>query len=144
MAGKVDVRELKDFAEKLKRFDDAQRSAFFEDCSRELAARLLRKVVKRTAVRDGTLKRGWTGGTKSSVQSFVDGMNVVRNGNTYTVTISNNVSYASYVELGHRTRNHKGWVKGQFMLQISINELKTITPRLLEKRINQRLEEVFG
>ena len=45
-----------------------------------------------------------------------------------------------YVEYGHRTANHKGWVSGKFMLTISEEELKTISPRILEKKLKKYLE----
>ena len=55
----------------------------------------------------GTLRRGWTVGT------------VIKSGKQYNIEVINSVEYASYVEFGHRTRNHKGWVPGQYMLTIS-------------------------
>ena len=47
----------------------------------------------------------------------------------------NPVEYASYVEYGHRTSNHKRWVPGKFMMTISENEIKKIAPQLLEKKL---------
>lgn len=47
----------------------------------------------------------------------------------------NPVEYASYVEYGHRTANHKGWVKGRFMMTISEQELEKIAPKVLENKI---------
>ena len=52
--------------------------------------------------------------------------------------------YASYVEFGHRTRDHKGWVKGGFMLKISEKELDTQVPKLIEKRVMEYLEWCFN
>jgi hypothetical protein len=43
--------------------------------------------------------------------------------------------YASYVEYGHRTADHKGWVEGRFMLTISVQELERMAPALLEKKL---------
>ena len=51
--------------------------------------------------------------------------------------------YAGYVEYGHRTPNHKGWVKGVFMLTISEQELQEIAPKVLEARIKQYLEGIM-
>lgn len=50
--GSCDFRELKKFQEKLERIEEAKIDAFCKDVSRELAARLLRKVIKRTPVGD--------------------------------------------------------------------------------------------
>ena len=33
------------------------------------------------------------------------------------------------LKFGHRTRNHKGWVQGRFMLTISEQELKMLHQR---------------
>lgn len=54
---------------------------------------------------------------------------------------SDPVEYASYVEYGHRTANHTGWVQGQFMLTISEQEIQTIAPQVLEAKIKQFLGE---
>ena len=64
-------------------------------------------------------------------------------GDTYVVEIVNPVEYASYVEYGHRTRNHKGWVKGKFMMTISEKELKDIAPQILERKIKKYMKECF-
>jgi hypothetical protein len=62
----------------------------------------------------------------------------------YTITLTNETEYASYVEFGHRTRNHKGWVKGQFMLTISEEELKRDAPKVLERKLKKMLEGWVG
>ncbi len=48
-----------------------------------------------------------------------------------------------YVEYGHRTRNHKGWVEGKFMLTISEKELKAQLPKIIERKLIELLSEVF-
>ena len=160
--GKVDFSQFTDFQRKLQRLENASLNEFCEQCAKELAARLMRKVLKRTPVGEyddgrigGTLKRGWSasndreaelsavfgGGTSAS--KYVNDLPVTRSGNTYQIEIVNPVEYASYVEFGHRTRNHKGWVRGRFMLTISEKEIQSITPALLEKRLNEYLKGVF-
>lgn len=147
--GKFKVSGMKEFRDKLKKLQDPD--AFVESCAKELAARLLRLVVKRTPVGDysgdtytcasgqphkghkvpgktgGTLRRGWTIGE------------IRKEGNLYKIDIVNPVEYASYVEYGHRTANHKGWVKGHFMMTISEQELSKIAPKVLENRIKKYL-----
>ena len=99
-----------------------------------------RKVKKRTPVgvypensgkKGGTLRREWTIGKIESINGV------------YKIEIINPVEYASYVEFGHRTANHKGWVGGKFMLTISEQEIQNIAPRVLEKKIKQKLEAAF-
>ena len=75
----------------------------------------------------GTLRRGWTVGE------------VRHNVGLYEIEIINPIMYAQYVEYGHRTANHKGWVKGKFMLTISEQKIQEIAPALLEKKLNEYL-----
>lgn len=146
--GKFDIKSLKELQSKLQKLQDPD--AFCESCAKELAARLLTKVIKRTPVGQypagsgktgGTLRRGWT--TGKSAASYADSMAVNHSGNVYTIEIINPVEYASYVEYGHRTRNHSGWVKGRFMMTISEQELQSIAPKVLEKRIQEYMKGAF-
>ena len=57
------------------------------------------------------------------------------------IEIVNPVEYASYVEFGHRTASHKGWVQGHFMLTMSEQEIQEIAPRVLEAKIKKFLGE---
>lgn len=158
--GKFDASGLKDLQKQLEKLQDPD--AFVESCAKELAARLLRLVIKRTPVGDyntyktnengerviikksskkgGTLRRGWTGRKgQSSAQGYAESLTVNHFGDTYVIEIVNPVEYASYVEYGHRTANHKGWVKGRFMMTISEQELQKIAPKVLEKKIKKYL-----
>ncbi|MBT9794550.1 HK97 gp10 family phage protein [Clostridium sp. MCC334] len=144
--GKFKASGMKEFRDKLKKLQDPD--VFVESCAKELAARLLRLVVKRTPVgqypkgsgkKGGTLRRGWTGEKRASAQGYAESLKVNHFGDTYVIEIVNPVEYASYVEYGHRTANHKGWVKGQFMMTISEQELSKIAPKVLENRIKKYL-----
>jgi len=154
--GSCDFKQLKRLHEKMQKLDVNQITEICTSLVNELSARLLRKVIKRTptgvypshvhfVTKDGkevdfdvakktggTLKRGWTIGE------------IVKVGNTYEVEIINPIMYASYVEFGHRTRNHKGWVKGKFMMTISEKELEAQATKIIEKRIMQYLEWCFN
>lgn len=145
--GKFNFRELKDFEKKLKSMKDPD--VFVESCAKELAARLLAKVIKRTPVGDypkssgkkgGTLRRGWTGEKRASASAYVDSLTVHHFGGTYVIEIVNPVEYASHVEYGHRTANHKGWVSGVFMMTISEQELQEIAPKVLERKVKKYME----
>lgn len=177
--GSLDIRGLKKFQEQLNKLQDPD--AFAEACAKELAARLLAKVIKRTPVGDydrywtdtdgtrlvdekgkeivlhksskkgGTLRRGWTSqkgkgseGLKTrGAAQYVETLPIHHFGDTYVIEIINPVEYASYVEFGHRTPNHKGWVRGRFMMTISEQELQQIAPKVLETKIKKYLEECF-
>lgn len=137
----VDFSELTTLRDNLQRqLSNEQIDQFMESCAKELTARLLAKVKRRTPVgvypdrTGGTLRRAWDSGIGD----------ITKQGNMYTITLTNETEYASYVEFGHRTRNHKGWVKGQFMLTISEEELKRDAPKVLERKLKKMLEGCFG
>ncbi len=150
--GNFKIKGLEELQKELNSLQDPD--AFVEACVKELAARLLRLVVKRTPVGDysgdsytcasgeqhkghkvpgkvgGTLRRGWTIGE------------IRKEGGVYKIDIINPVEYASYVEYGHRTADHKGWVKGHFMMTISEQELEKIAPKVLEQKIKKILSNI--
>lgn len=150
--GGCDYSQLEDFLKRLDKQDDMI-AKFIEGCAKELAARLLAKVIKRTPVGQypssagkvgGTLSRGWTGGKTSSGTAYARNLKVNHYGGAYVIEIVNPVEYASYVEYGHRTRNHRDWADGYFMLTISEKKIQSIAPALLEKKIAKQLGDVFG
>ncbi len=151
--GNVDFRELQEFRRKMEAsLNDDQINDFIESCAKELAARLLAKVIKRTPVgqypastgkKGGTLRRGWTGGKTQGGKAYADSLRVNHYGNTYVIEVVNPVEYASYVEFGHRTRNHEGWVEGKFMLTISEQEVQGDATKILENKLKRKLGEVF-
>lgn len=178
MKGKVNVNSLKKFQQGLDKMNEKQRQQWNETAIKELAARLLRKVIKRTPVgqydkpvdfianipeqavnfttkdgvevnftakaqqkhvqfkpntgkKGGTLRRSWTIGE------------VVKTGDTYTIEVINPQKYAPYVEFGHRTPNHMGWVEGKFMLTISEQELQKDAPKILMNKLKTFMGGVF-
>lgn len=125
---RIDLTGLNDLAKACKNLG-ASRQKMFEACIKELAARLLRKVIKRTPVgvppngiskeiKDkywkgyvgGTLRRGWTAKSEEEAKSgnvpdivvYLNGVQVKHSGNSFFINIINPVHYASYVEYGHR------------------------------------------
>lgn len=150
---RLDYKELVKLKEQIMLFGDpTQMDKFFESCAKELAARLLAKVIKRTPVGQydegsgktgGTLRRGWTAGQDSNATTYAKSLTVNKVGGDYVIEIINPVEYASYVEFGHRTRNHKGWVEGKFMLTISEDEIRNNAPRILEKKLKNYLKGCF-
>ena len=98
--GSTDFRQLKALQKRMQQLERAKFDKFCESAAKEIAARMLSKVIRRTPVDKGTLRRGWTIGS------------VIKNGANYEIEVINNTEYAPYVEFGHRTSNHQGWVKG--------------------------------
>jgi hypothetical protein len=132
----ADYRELVEFRKKVEALNES-RDPFIEAAAKELAARLLSKVKKRTPVGvyphkvGGNLRRNW------------EVKPIRKEGNVYIVEIANPTEYAPYVEYGHRTSNHTGWVPGRFMMTISEKEIKAIAPRVLEAKLKKWLSEAI-
>ena len=163
--GNCDFSELRKYADKLEKLTDADINDLCVKCSRQLAARLLALVIPRTPVgnypassgkKGGTLRRGWTSSTHNRAQAANDSgdaaakaatwaknLRVHKSGNMYTIEVKNPVEYASYVEFGHRTVSG-GWVDGKYMLTISEERLKQISPAVLQRMINKKLHEVLN
>ena len=152
--GSVNYKDLIKFRDTVEKSLGAnQVDEFIESCAKELAARLLAKVIKRTptrkpedcppGVKGGTLKRGWTGGKSSNATAYANSLKVNRQGGAYVIEIINPVEYASYVEFGHRTRGGNGWVEGKFMLTISEQEVQASASTVLENKLKKKLSECF-
>ena len=134
---KVDVKELKAFRDRLDSLaGKTGLDAFYRQAAKELAARLLTMVKKRTPVDTGALRRGWTIGEVKAVEGG------------YEVEVLNPTEYASYVEFGHRTRlspeGGRGWVKGRFMLRFSSDELEAMAPKILERKLKKFLSQAVN
>lgn len=152
----TDFRQLEEFRDKIQALADGKSSKFCDDCTKELAGRLLAKVTRRTPVGDysgnaytcnaqgssqshkgskvagmvgGTLRRGWT----------TEPINVT--GNKHRIDIVNATHYAQYVEYGHRKVNNKGWVKGHFMMTDSVKELDAQAGTIVQKKLDKFLRD---
>lgn len=150
--GKCDFRQLKDLQKRLEQLQKSDRKRFIEATAKELAARLLAKVIKRTPVGvypaesgkvGGTLRRGWTAGKDQNATAYAKSLPVYQNGDVYTIVIKNPVHYAPYVEFGHRTRGGGGWVEGRFMLTKSEMEIEGQAPKIIERKLQAELEKIF-
>lgn len=137
----ADYKQLAKFQKKIEKLNGQQKEEFLESCCKELAARLLRKVIKRTPSTSGTLRRGWT--ANKGVSDYANSLRVTKMGNKYHIDIINPVEYASYVEYGHRTKNHEGWVPGHFMLTISEQEIRNSSDKILQAKLNKFMKDVF-
>lgn len=151
-SGTFNFQDFEKIKNNLEKLNQEQVDLFIDACAKKLAARLLAKVIKRTPVGDypnssgkkgGTLRRGWTGGKNSSAVAYADSLTIHHFGDAYVIEIINPVEYASYVEFGHRTANHKGWVNGRFMLTISEQEIQQAAPAIIEKKLMKQMGELF-
>lgn len=160
--GGFSVSGMKKLQKQLNKIQQNNVEAFVDACAKELAARLLAKVIKNTTVgeypkssgkKGGTLRRGWTSKThadaedgtgKSSIvagKAYADSLKIHHFGNMIVIEIINPVKYASYVEYGHRKANQQGWVSGKFVMTIAISKIQDIAPKVLESKIKKFLGE---
>lgn len=120
------------------------------------------KMKRQTVTLGGTLRRGWTAKTEAEAQTGKGGnattyamtLDVTKTGKIYQIEVINPVSYASYVEFGHRQKPGRyvpaigkrlkaSWVEGKFFLTVSEDTLKTTAPALLEQELDEFLKGVF-
>lgn len=110
----LDVSELMSFKERL--MNEYQREQMFYDLARKMME-LVREVAKEnTPVDTGNLRKSW-----SNDNLFLE---VVKSGNTYTVSIENKAYnargdggfYASFVEEGYHSRSGR-WIPGHWMMR---------------------------
>lgn len=159
--GKCDFKQLEQLNKRLEQLSSVDFDAFCRQAAKEIAARLLAKVKKRTPVgvvpeyaTDEAKEEFWTGYTGGTLRDAWTILPVEKHGDEYLVTVVNNTEYASYVEYGHRQTPGRyvpvlgkslkaSWVKGRFMLTISTQELEVQAPALLEKKLYLFLKEVF-
>lgn len=161
---KFDKKELEKLQKQLEELEKGKaRDKFFEDCAKEMAARLLSLVKPKTPVgvyddpsrKGGNLRRGWTGGKNTDAEAFAKSLEIEKSGKTYTITVENNVEYAPYVEYGHRQtpgryvpaigkRLKEGYVPGKHMLETSEQELKALSPKILQDKLEKFLKGVFN
>lgn len=128
--GKFDFRQVEKLQKQIEQLE-RERDQFCEACAKELAARLLAKVMKRTPVgkapkldgpktvkikgsdgksrtflsKNGAIKQkywaGYVGGTLR--RSWTAGT-IQKIGDAYQIEVVNPTEYASYVEYGHRQK----------------------------------------
>lgn len=140
MSVTVDMSDLIRLRDNLVQLQNVDFDAMATEITNKLALLMLRKVKKRTPVGiyntqgmvGGTLRRNWQVG------------NIEKVGNVYKIEVFNPTHYARYVEYGHRTRNHNGWVDGRFMMTISANEVESQKDIVVKNIVMRYLREAFA
>lgn len=127
MNGDIDLSKFQEFKDGI---DKINTSNLLKDCGVGLAKKYLRSVTDLTPVDTGNLKGEW------------HVSKVKETSNRIEIDISNSADYAVYVEYGHRTRNHKGWVKGRFMMTKTNEIIQAGAPKYLEYKVKKFLESL--
>lgn len=120
-AGGFDYRELEKYIKNFQKASD-NFEQWLISFLQENANWLLKQTVESTPVDTGNLRRQWR----------ITKVRKLSSGNIGFV-LANYADYASYVELGHTTRNRKNWVEGYYMCTISMKKLEQYLPRRFEK-----------
>lgn len=179
--GRCDYRELKKLDERLQQLSEVDMDRLCRDAAKKIAQILWNKVKKRTPVgvapkfdgpktvkvkgasgksrtfltRSGAIREQyWAGYRGGSLRDAWTILPIEKHGDQYTVTVINNLEYASYVEYGHRQtpgryvpalglRLKRSWVPGRYMLTISTQELEQQAPKLIEQKLYQFLRPIF-
>lgn len=90
----ANYKQLTEFQKKIERLNNEQKEQFLQACCKELAARLLAKVIKRTPSDSGTLRRGWTAGNGGNAATYANSLSISHIGDKYYIDIINPVEYA--------------------------------------------------
>lgn len=125
---KFDISELKEFQKRLEAMEKNTFDNIAEQCTNELAARMLRKTKKRTPVKSGHLKGSWRANA------------AVKRGGQWRTAVFNPVKYAPYVEYGHRTING-GWVAGRHMMERSADDIERDAEKIIQSKMRKILSE---
>ncbi|MGN1013835.1 MAG: HK97 gp10 family phage protein [Butyricicoccus sp.] len=160
--GDCDFRELQELSERMERLSEIDVDRLCREVSNKVARILLNKVKKRTPVgvvpsmltkEDAIYQQYWSGYVGGTLRDAWK-VSVEESGSDYLVTLENPTEYASYVEYGHRQLPGRyvpalgvslkaNWVKGRFMMTISVQETQQMIPGMVEKAIYNYLKEVF-
>lgn len=132
MGRNVDNREIQALIERMKSFGGGEWRNVRKKCVDDLANRVVNLAKKATPVDTGNLRRKF----------FIDG--ALESDEEYKVIVINNVGYASYVEYGHRTANHSGWVEGKFMLENAVKKVDKNANRFIKGTIERALSEMMN
>lgn len=159
--GRCDCRELKQLSKKLEQLSEVDMDRLCRDAAKKVAQILLNKVKKRTPVgvvpsyaTDEAKQEHWAGYSGGSLRDAWTILPIEKHGDQYTVTVINNLEYASYVEYGHRQAPGRyvpalgktlkaNWVPGKFMLTISEQQVKNLAPSILDKMLYNAMKEAF-
>lgn len=128
-----EFEEVIQLAEKLKELTIAS-GRIHKKVAERIAQLAIRKVKMLTPVDTGDLRNNWK-------------YHIVKEGDTYKIVLYNQVEYALFVEKGHRiviAGRTVGYIDGQFMLELTEQEMEQIAPRMWEREIEKEWRRILG
>ena len=93
--------DYSDFVKMRDRLQKINTEKMLINVTNEVASRLWRRIVFKTPTDTGRLRDSWRV------------IRAVRRGDKIETEIQNPITYANYVEYGHRTHGGKGWIRGR-------------------------------
>ena len=118
----MEIQGLDEFAKTL----DSAQDNYKKEAKKllnEIGMKLKTRVVLKTPVDTGVLRRSWKYKTINENEGI----------------LSNSVHYASHIEYGHRTRGGKSFVDGVYMLEKSVKEIESE----LDKEFSIMIDNLF-
>lgn len=94
----------------------------------EIAHRLNASIKRNAPVDTGRLRNSFSVG------------NLVKNGDEWYIEVGTNVEYSKHVEYGHRTCDHKRFVEGAHMVEISLRQLEQELPFEMKGWLREMME----
>lgn len=117
--GNVDDAEFQAWANRVRgKVDSDFAKKELEKSASRIGRQALKQFKANTPVDSGKLRRSWT--ATGPVWS-----------GGWSIKLTNNAEYASYVERGHRTKGGGGWVAGQHFMKRSASEIASQLPELI-------------
>jgi hypothetical protein len=118
----MEIQGLDEFAKTLNNAQDNYKKET-KKLLNEIGMKLKTRVVLKTPVDTGVLRRSWKYKTINENEGI----------------LSNGVHYAQYVEYGHRTRGGKSFIDGVYMLEKSVKEIESE----LDKEFSIMIDNLF-
>lgn len=128
-----EFEEVRQLTEKMKELTVAS-GKIHKKVAERIAQLAIRKVKMLTPVDTGDLRNNWK-------------YHIIKQGDTYKIVIYNNVEYALFVEKGHRiviAGRTVGFVDGQFMLELTEQEMERLAPRMWEREVEKEWRRILG
>lgn len=154
---------LKQFSKNVKNLSKKEMDGICEKILREMALRFLTEVIRLTPVArsrrnytGGTLRRGWvlnkpqrrltnkTKPTPQEIERFVNTLKFKKVGKYYTITVTNPIEYAKFVNYGHRTRGGKGWVQGYHFVEKAEDYINKNQNKIFKRIFEEKLKRGLG
>lgn len=118
--GRIDDEQFQAWASRVRRrIDTEEVKNQLSKSVKRIGTQAIRQFKSNTPVDTGHLRRSW----RVQDAGFTGG--------SWSIELTNGVEYASYVENGHRTPGHTGWVPGQFFMKNSLNQVNSQLPELI-------------